>query len=64
MGFWYFLILLFGLFLVIKGLFMHKQSLFVKKMSFLLVGLFCMSLAFFMFLPGSAEIIAELLNLK
>ncbi|QDQ02342.1 hypothetical protein FOH38_18690 [Lysinibacillus fusiformis] len=64
MGFWYFLILLLGLFLVVKGLFMHKPSLFVKKISFLLVGLLCMSLALFMFLPGSAEIIAELLNLE
>ncbi|MGN4125535.1 hypothetical protein ACMGD3_11085 [Lysinibacillus sphaericus] len=64
MGFWYFLLLFLGLFLVIKGLFMKKPSLFVNKISFVIVGLFCMSLSFFMFSPGSAEIMAKLLNLN
>ncbi|EON72543.1 hypothetical protein [Lysinibacillus sphaericus] len=64
MGFWYFLLLFLGLFLVIKGLFMKKPSLFVNKISFVLVGLFCMSLSFFMFSAGSAEIMAKLLNMN
>jgi len=58
MGFWYFLILFFGLFLVVKGLLGHK------KFSLVLVGLVCISLSLFMFSPGSAEIVSELFNLN
>ncbi|MET4559885.1 inner membrane protein involved in colicin E2 resistance [Lysinibacillus parviboronicapiens] len=47
MGFWYFLLLFLGLFLVMKGLFMKKPSLVVHKIGFVIVGLFCMSLSFF-----------------
>lgn len=58
MGFWYFLILFVGLFLVVKGLLGNK------KFSLVFVGLLCISLSIFMFAPGSAEIISELFNLK
>lgn len=58
MGFWYFLILFVGLFLVVKGLLGHK------KFSLVIVGLLCISLSLFMFSPGSAEIISKLFNLN
>jgi hypothetical protein len=58
MGFWYFLILFAGLFLVIKGL------LGKKRFSFVVVGLLCISFSIFMFSPGSDEIISELFNLN
>lgn len=58
MGFWYFLILFLGLFLVVLGLLRHK------KFSLVFVGLVCISLSLFMFSPGSAEIISELFNLN
>ena len=58
MGFWYFLILVVGLFLVVKGLLGNK------KFSLVFVGLLCISFSIFMFSPGSAEIISELFNLS
>ena len=63
MGFWYFLILILGLFLITKGLFIKKPSLLIKKIGFVIVGLLCISLSIFMFSDGSAEIISDLLNL-
>ncbi|KOP77883.1 hypothetical protein AMS59_14695 [Lysinibacillus sp. FJAT-14745] len=64
MGVWYFLILFVGLFLICKGLFMKKQSLLMKKIGIMFVGLLCISFSIFMFSPGSAEIISDLLNLE
>ena len=58
MGFWYFLILFVGLFLVIKGL------LGKKRVSLVLIGLLCISFSVFMFSPGSDEIILGLFNLN
>ncbi len=58
MGFWYFLILFVGLFLVIKGL------LGIKRLSSILIGLLCISFSIFMFSPGSEEIISKLFNLN
>jgi hypothetical protein len=58
MGFWYFLILFAGLFLVIKGLFRKI------RFSLILIGLLCISFSIFMFSPGSDEIISGLLNLN
>ena len=58
MGFWYFLILFVGLFLVIKGL------LGKKRVSLVLMGLLCISFSVFMFSPGSDEIILGLFNLN
>jgi hypothetical protein len=57
MGFWYFLILFVGIFLVVKGLRGNK------KISLIIVGLLCTAFSIFMFSPGSAEIISELFNL-
>ncbi|MEY9977855.1 CHASE2 domain-containing sensor protein [Lysinibacillus sp. RC79] len=64
MGVWYFLILFVGLFLIFKGLFMKKQSLLIKKIGIVFVGLLCISFSIFMFSPGSAEVISDLLNLE
>lgn len=63
MGFWYFLILFLGLFLMMKGLFIKKPPLLIKKIGFVFVGLLCISFSIFMFSSGSAEIISDLLNL-
>jgi len=43
---------------------MKKQSLFIKKIGIVFVGLICISFSLFMFSPGSAEIISDLLNLE
>lgn len=59
MGFWYFLILFVGIFLVLKGLRGNKN----KNISLIIVGLLCTAFSIFMFSPGSAEIISELFNL-
>ncbi len=64
MGFWYFLLLFLGLFLVMKGLFMKKPSLVVHKISFVIVGFSVCHYHFFMFSPGSAEIMAKLLHMN
>lgn len=64
MGVWYFLLLFVGLFFIMKGIFMKKQSLLIKKISFVFVGLLCISFSIFMFSPDSAEIISDLLNLE
>jgi hypothetical protein len=64
MGFWYFLLLFLGLFLVIKGILLKKPALLVIKFCLVFVGLIFISFSLFMFSPGSAEIIAELLNLN
>ncbi|MFD0048411.1 hypothetical protein ACFVHQ_03570 [Actinomycetes bacterium NPDC127524] len=58
MGFWYFLILFSGLFLVMNGL------LGKKRLSLVLIGLLCISFSVFMFIPGSDEIISELFHLN
>jgi hypothetical protein len=57
MGFWYFLILFVGIFLVVKELRGNK------KINLVIVGLLCIAFSIFMFSPGSAEIISELFNL-
>lgn len=58
MGFWYFLLLFVGLFLIVKGLRGNK------KISLVFVGIICISFSIFMFSPGSDEIISELFNLN
>lgn len=58
MGFWYFFIMFLGFFLVVKGLFRKR------KLSFVVVGLLCISFSIFMFSPESDEIISDLFNLN
>ncbi|MGP4077784.1 hypothetical protein [Halobacillus sp. K22] len=57
MGFWYFLILFAGIFLVVKGLSRNKE------ISLVFIGFLCIAFSIFMFTPGSDEMIAELFNL-
>ncbi|MCM3609670.1 hypothetical protein M4S82_00310 [Planococcus sp. MERTA32b] len=63
MGFWYFLILFIGLFLIFIGMFKKKHYSSVRKLTLVVTGLICILFALFMFSPGSAEVIADLLNL-
>ncbi|MGF7013284.1 hypothetical protein HNR27_000612 [Ornithinibacillus bavariensis] len=58
MGFWYFLILFVGILLVVKGLGRNK------KISLVFIGILCIAFSIFMFSPGSAKIISELLYLN
>ncbi|MDQ0430169.1 hypothetical protein QOZ98_003005 [Planomicrobium stackebrandtii] len=64
MGFWYFLILLVGLVFLFIGLFKKKHYSSVRKLNLVVTGLICTSFALFMFSPGSAEVVADLLNLN
>ena len=64
MGFWYFLILLVGLALLFIGIFKKKHYSSVRKLTVAVTGLICISFALFMFSPGSAEVVADFLNLN
>ena len=64
MGLWYFLILFIGFCLVITGLLLKNRFSILIKIGFVAVGLLCISFSLFMFSPGSAEVIADLLNLN
>lgn len=61
MGFWYFLLLFIGAGLLLFGIF-SKARIAAKVVSSL-GGLVGIAFALFMFQPGSAEIMADLLNL-
>lgn len=60
MGFWYFLILLIGLFFVFKGI-VGKKTL-NKKIIFVFSGLLCISFSIFMFSPAGYGFTAKLSN--
>ncbi len=62
MGFWYFLMLLIGGWLVIRALF-KKNTNGLLRIGTLVVGGLLIALGLFMFQDGSAEIVADLLNL-
>lgn len=57
MGFWYFLLLGIGLFLLVRGMKMTKL-----RKSQLVCGLCLIAASLFMFQDGSAEIVDRLLN--
>lgn len=64
MGFWYFLLLLIGIVFIIVGLMKKGVPTAVKVVILLFVfGVLFIVISVFMFLPGSSEIIAELLQL-
>lgn len=64
MGFWYFLLFLVGLVFIIIGLMKKGVPAAVKVVILLFVfGVLFIVISVFMFLPGSAEIVAELLKL-
>ncbi|MTD31759.1 hypothetical protein [Planomicrobium sp. YIM 101495] len=62
MGFWYFLILFISAGLLLAGIFSKKRAAMRTGLS--VVGVLGIAFALFMFQPGSAEIMANLLNLN
>jgi hypothetical protein len=65
-GFYYFAILFIGVFLVFRaGLQAFKQGSFLKPRVFFygVLGAMLIGLSIFMFTPGSADVVAELLGL-
>ncbi|MGB7366495.1 MAG: hypothetical protein WA898_06120 [Carnobacterium jeotgali] len=65
MGFWYFLILLIGIALIVVGMLNKDVSRSVKVVSMMfIIGVLFIVISLIMFLPGSSEIIAQLLQLN
>ena len=65
MGFWYFLILLIGIALIAVGMLNKDASRSVKVVSMMfIIGVLFIVISLIMFLPGSSEIIAQLLQLN
>ena len=66
MGFYYFIILFVGIFLILgAGLQIFKHNSSKRRDIFLgLIGILLIGLSIFLFTPGSSDIIAELLRLN
>ena len=65
MGFWYFLILLIGIIFIIVGALKKDVSRSIKIVIMLFIfGILFIMVSLFMFLPGSAEFISELLSIR
>ena len=65
MGFWYFLILFVGIALIVVGMLNKDVSRSVKVVSMMFsIGVLFIVISLIMFLPGSSEIIAQLLQLN
>ena len=65
MGFWYFLILFIGIALLVAGGLKKGVSREVKLVIILFIfGSLLVLMSLFMFLPGSAEVISQLLNMN
>ena len=65
MGFWYFLILLIGIALIVVGMLNKDVSRSVKVVSMMFsIGVLFIVISLIMFLPGSSEIMAQLLQLN
>jgi hypothetical protein len=65
-GFYYFIILFIGIFLILgAGLQVFKHNSLSKRVIFLgVIGFLLIGLSIFLFTPGSSDIIAELLRLN
>lgn len=61
MGFWYFLVLFIGIFLIAMALKKHSLDK-SKKFTMLLLGTCMIAFSLFMFQDGSAEIVDNLLK--
>ena len=61
MGFWYFLVLFIGVFLIVIALIKRSINT-VKKLTMLLLGICMIAFSLFMFQDGSAEIVDNLLR--
>lgn len=65
MGFWYLLLLIIGVGLIIAGALKKDVSYSTKMVVMLFIlGILFIIVSIFMFLPGSDEIISELLELN
>ena len=65
MGFWYFLILFIGIALLVVGSLKKGVSREVKLVMILFIsGSLLVLISLFMFLPGSAEIVSQILNMN
>ena len=65
MGFWYFLLLFIGVALLVAGGLKKGVSREVKLVIILFIfGSLLVLMSLFMFLPGSAEVISQLLNMN
>lgn len=65
MGFWYFLLLFIGIALLIAGGLKKGVSREVKLvMIFFIFGSLFVLVSLFMFLPGSTEVVSQLLNMN
>ncbi|EDP67655.1 hypothetical protein CAT7_04429 [Carnobacterium sp. AT7] len=65
MGFWYFLILFVGIALIVVGMLNKDVSRSVKVVSMMFsIGVLFIVISLIMFLPGSSEIVAQLLQLN
>jgi hypothetical protein len=66
MGFYYFISLFIGIFLILgAGIQAFKHSLVKIRVIFLgVMGIFLIGFSIFLFTPGSSDIIAELLKLN
>lgn len=65
MGFWYFLILFVGIAFIVVGMLNKDVSRSIKIVSMLLIiGVLLIVMSLIMLLPGSSEIIAQLLQLN
>ncbi len=62
MGFWYFLMLLIGGWLVVRGIF-KKNTNGLMRFGTLVIGGLLIALGLFMFQDGSDAIVADLFNL-
>ena len=61
MGFWYFLILFIGIFLIVMALIKRSINT-LKKLTILFLGTCLIAFSVFMFQEGSAEIVDNLLK--
>lgn len=65
MGFWYFLMLFIGIALLVAGGLKKDVSSEVKLVMILFIfGSLFVLVSLFMFLPGSAEVVSQLLNIN
>ena len=65
MSFWYFLILFIGIALLVAGGLKKGVSREVKLVMILFIfGSLLVLISLFMFLPGSAEVVSQLLNMN
>lgn len=63
MGVWYFLAMAIGISLFLYGVFHSSHRTPFRKISLLMVGTVMIGLSLYMFMPGSADTMAEIFGL-